>query len=269
MITVPPTPNFARPWTSFPICDPFYDFFDEEERILDPPPSTIPRAPSSSSLGVSLPFYISPSPVPDSGINQADMHYFNYFLSEMANVLPYVSIFPSTVSGLFSSSIHHPALRHCVLTLSALCADNQLNQGKQRALEHLSKSLKLLQRSLWQVQIDECVANAIFLLAYFNLLAGDKDSARKHLSGLSMVLDRIQQDHLVKNQGVLSPYAISPLTMLIWRMAIRVDFIIAIVTGERPIFPMYLTPLPPSARFRELMVGRHLIKRNSIDNGYY
>ena len=72
---------------------------------------------------------------------------------------------------------------------------------------------------------------------------GEHASARKHLAGLHLVLAQLQQDHLARNAGVLSPYAISPLTMLIWRMAVRMDFIMALMYGQRPIFPMYL-PYP-------------------------
>jgi hypothetical protein len=235
----PRASEVSRPWQSFPVLDPFFDFFEEDYHEHEQP------APSADDLTqipvntASSPLYISLVPVPDTEITQTDLPYIRYFLSEMSNTLPYANIFPSSIYGIFSSSIHHPALRYSVLSISALCCDKKSHQGKRRALEHLAKSLKLLQRSLWSVEVDECVANAIFLLAYFNLLAGDKISARKHLRGLSMVLDRIQQSHLVNNGGVLSPYAISPLTMLIWRMAIRVDFIIAITSAQRPVFPAY------------------------------
>jgi hypothetical protein len=92
------------------------------------------------------------------------------------------------------------------------------------------------------VEVDEGVAISIFLLAYFNVSSGEHASARKHLAGLSMVLAQLQADHLVKNGGVLSPYAVSPLTMLIWRMAIRMDFIMSVMYGLRPVFPMYYPP---------------------------
>ena len=88
------------------------------------------------------------------------------------------------------------------------------------------------------MEVDEGVAISIFLLAYFNVSSGELISARKHLAGLSMVLAQLQADYLVKSGGTLSPYAISPLTMLIWRMAIRMDFVMAIMYGLRPVFAM-------------------------------
>jgi Fungal specific transcription factor domain len=194
---------------------------------------------SSSSPETALSIFHSPAPAPDPDIPSTDLPYFNFFLAEMSNVLPYVNIFPATVSSVFSTSIHHPALRHSVLSVSALIADKKSDKGRERALEHLQKSLKLLQNSLSAVEVDEGVAISIFLLAYFNVASGEHSTARKHLRGLCMVLDQLQQNHLVKNGGILSPNAITPLTMLVWRMAIRMDFIMAITYGRRPVFPMY------------------------------
>lgn len=235
-VAIRPATDLARPWKSFPTRDPFFDLFCEDE-----PEDTSPEsaAPELSPPETSYTLLHSPAPAPDSDIPSGDLPYFRFFLAEMSNVLPYVNIFPSAVSSLFSSSIHHPALRHSVLSISALIADKVAHRGRERALQHLQKSLKLLQNSLSAVEVDEGVAISIFLLAYFNVSSGEHASARKHLTGLAMVMQQIQQDHMVRNGGVLSPYAISPLTMLVWRMAIRMDFIISILYAQRPIFPMF------------------------------
>jgi len=122
-----------------------------------------------------------------------------------------------------------------------------------RALDHLQKSLKHLQTSLSAVELDEGMAISIFLLAYFNVGSGEHATARKHLQGLHMVLEQLKQNHLVRNGGIPSPYAISPLTMLIWRMAIRMDFIMSIMYGQAPIFPVYvpLMMVEPDDRIAE------------------
>ena len=181
---------------------------------------------------------MSPPPVPDPDIPSTDLPYFSFFLEEMRNVLPYVDLFPDAPASVFSSSLCHPAVRHSLLSVSALISDKKSERGRRRALEHLQKSLTSLQRSLSAVEVDEGVAISIFLLAYFNVTSGEHVSARKHLAGLNMVLAQLQADHLRKSEGILSPYAISPLTMLIWRMAIRMDFIMAIMYSLRPVFPM-------------------------------
>jgi hypothetical protein len=197
--------------------------------------TTDTTSPSSGSLTLIR----SPPPVPDPDIPSTDLPYFSFFLEEMYNVLPYVNLFPAAPSSVFTTSLHHPALRHSVLSISALISDKKSERGRRRALEHLHKSLKLLQGSLSAVEVDEGVAISIFLLAYFNVSSGEHASARKHLAGLSMVLAQLHTDHVIKNGGFLSPYAMSPCTMLVWRMAIRMDFIISIMYGLRPVFPMY------------------------------
>src|SRR6202035_4881943 len=146
-----------------------------------------------SPPGTSYALSHSPAPVPDPDIPAGDLPYFSFFLAEMSNVLPYVNIFPSTLSSLFSSSIHHPALRHSVLSISSLIADKTAHRGKERALEHLQKSLRLLQNSLSTLAVDEGVAISIFLLAYFNVSSGEHASARKHLLGLAMVMEQLQR----------------------------------------------------------------------------
>jgi len=181
----------------------------------------------------------------------------------MSNILPYVNIFPSAPSSLFSTSLYHPALRHSVLSISALIADKKSGKGRERALEHLQKSLKLLQNSLSAVEVDEAVAISIFLVAYFNVSSGEHSAARKHLHGLQMVLAQLEKEHLTKNGGILSPHAVSPLTMLVWRMAIRMDFILAIIYGRRPIFPMYFIER------LVLIVELQKIERNLIASGLY
>jgi hypothetical protein len=237
------------PWSRFPSRDPFYDLLCDAEDGDDTTPEETSTDPSQASSSSSPPnsalSLYSPAIAPDSDIPQSDLPYISFFLAEMSNVLPYVTLFPSTVPSLFASSIHHPALRHSVLSVSSLISDKKHRRGKQRALEHLQKSLKLLQASLSAPSVDEGIAIAIFLLVYFGVANGEHSSARKHLAGLHLVLTQLQQEHLARNAGVASPYAISPLTMLVWRMAVRMDFVMALVYGQRPIFPMYPSPLSP------------------------
>ena len=214
--------------------------------------------------------YYSPAPTPDPDIPPSDLPYFKFFLAEMPNVLPYVNIFPSTVSALFSCSINHSALRYSVLSVSALIADKKSDRGRTRALQHMQKSLKLIQDNLSAAEVDEGVAISIFLLAYFNVSSGEHSTSRKHLRGLQMVLNQLQHNHLIRNGGTVSPCAISPLAMLVWRMAIRMDFIVAVTYGRRPIFPMYNFFPPLMALFLvdgELMLVLLKTKKNSIDNG--
>jgi len=216
-------------WPAIPSRDPFQDIFCEDDDDTSP---------TNSETSYTL--IHSPAPVPTSDIPSSDLPYFTFFLEQMSNILPYVNLFPSAPSNVFSVSLQHPALRHSILSISALIADKKSDRGRVRALDNLQKSLKHLKTSLSAVEVDEGMAISIFLLAYFNVSSGEHNTARKHLQGLRLVLEQLKQNHLARNGGVPSPYAVSPLTMLIWRMAIRMDFIISIMYGQLPIFPVYV-----------------------------
>lgn len=253
-------PLSELPWPTLPDRDPFHELLYDDEANVSESSSN-----ESTPQDASCVFKYSPAPVPDTEIRPSDIPYFNFFLEEMDDVLPYANLFPSAIQGLFSSSIHHKALRHSVLSISALIADKKSALGKERALEHLQKSMTLINSSLSAVEVDEGMAISIFMLAYINVASGEHSTARKHLRGLGMVLDQLQQDHFVRNGGRKSPFAMSPLTMLVWRMAIRMDFIIAIIYARRPVFPMY----DPSTLDSSDVLELHRIKRSSTDNGLF
>jgi hypothetical protein len=154
----------------------------------------------------------------------------------MFNVFPYVNLFTSTITDLLRASMLHPPLRHGVLAISALFADKNAQLGRARAYEHHQKSIRLLQTALSAVEVNEGIVISILLLTYFNVASGEHAAARKHLLGLRVVFENLQMD--IRKKGRLTPYAIGPLTMLTWRTAIRMDFILAMIYSLPPIFPM-------------------------------
>ena len=251
-------PTIEVSWPMIPSSDPFSPlFYDEEDETISPPSSAGSLTPSELPY---FPTYFPPD-IPNSDISATDLPYLTFCLEEMSNILPYANLFPSTASSLLSSSLHHPTLLHSLLSLSALLSGKKFDKSHERALEHLSKSLKLLQNRLSTVEVDEGVAISIFLLAYINMASGEHTSARKHLHGLRVILDRLQEDQMSKNGGIQSPYAVSPLTMLVWRMAIQMDFSISIMDRRRPIFPMYVMYV------MVLMAEFQRIRRSFIGSG--
>jgi len=86
-------------------------------------------------LSSSLPEFNSPE---SQGYDEdgSDPSYFNFFFTELSKAFPYVHLFPWTAATLFSTSNHNPALRHSVLAVAALIA-NQGDGGSSQALEHL------------------------------------------------------------------------------------------------------------------------------------
>ena len=219
--------------------------------------SAPPTALSAFLVSPSFPFsppQITPEEEPDSS-------YFNFFLSELWKCFPYVNLFPWTAATLFSSSNHNPALRESVLAVAALIA-NQGSEGEREALVHLQKALQLLQSRFSNLEADDGMAISSFLLAHFSIMMGDYLTARNHLKGMSAILNKLDHGPSLHKESVPSPLNTDKLTLLIWRMAIRVDFISAVACGKAPVLP----------RSENLLKVLTLVfpkkKREFIDSGY-
>ena len=70
------------------------------------------------------------------------------------------------------------------------------------------------------------------------MMLGDHTTAKKHLRGMSIVLSKLDHSEGPHKESVPSPLTTDKLTMLIWRMAIRIDFISSIACGKDPVLPM-------------------------------
>jgi hypothetical protein len=180
-------------------------------------------------------------PVPDDSlVDPQDSHYLRFFVLEMPRVLPYAKLFPTAVGEVFYNGIHHTALRYSILSLSAFMADRRAQRPSTRAYIHLEKSLCLLQDAISNGNIDDGVLYAVFLMVYFNIVNSDHASSRRHLQGLQSLLDYRQRQVAAERTltaGLGQPLIMPALTMLIRRMALRLDFVLAIFYARKPIFP--------------------------------
>jgi len=165
--------------------------------------------------------------------------YINFFLSELSTSFPYVKLFPWATTKLFDTSSHNPSLQQSVLSVAALLAENRSEREHAQALDHLQKALQMLQSQISTFKIDEGVAISSFLLAHFSIMLGEHLTARKHLDGMVIVLKNLNPENM--QESVVSPLTIEPLTMLIWRMAKRIDIVSSIACGEPPVMPRFLS----------------------------
>jgi hypothetical protein len=177
----------------------------------------------------------------DSIVDPQDSHYLRFFVLEMPRVLPYAKLFPTAVGEVFYNGIHHTALRHAILSLSAFMADRRAKRPATRAYMHLQKALRLLQDAISGGNIDDGVLYAVFLMVYFNLVNSDHASSRRHLQGLQSLLDyrqrQVTAERTLTSTGQGNQLVMPVLTMLIRRMAMRLDFVLSIFYARKPIFP--------------------------------
>lgn len=156
----------------------------------------------------------------------------------MSKGFPYVNLFPWAPAKIFATSKYHPALRQSVLSVAALIAQNDIGQGRDKAFDHLQNALKILQDRISTSNIDEGLVVSSFLLAQFSIMLGEPQTARTHLAGMVVVLKQLSNgEGNSRGDSVVSPTKIEPLTMLIWRMAKRIDYITSIASGEAPVLP--------------------------------
>jgi hypothetical protein len=226
ILTPQTTPREPRP-------DPFADLFGHSEYDETNSPDTTDLSSFLSSSAVPITSETQPSDEDHSGAS-----YFNFFLQELSKCFPYVNLFPWTAATLFSSSNHNPALRQSVLAVAALMANGAAN-GAAEALKHLQTALQLIRNRLSavDVSVDDGLAISSFLLAHFSMMLGDHATSKKHLRGMSIVLNKLDHSEGPHKESVPNPLTTDKLTMLIWRMAIRIDFISSIASGKEPVLP--------------------------------
>lgn len=263
LILEPPPNVHSSPSASSisPIASPAYPLqysYASSEHLLTPDAPEVQADPflglvfngeyDNGIVATNLSSFLSSSPTmsiaPERQTSEEDRSgasYFNFFLTELSQCFPYVNLFPWTAATLFSSSNHNPALRHSVLAVAALIADQEAN-GEAEALKHLQNALQLLRNRLSAVDlyVDDGLAISSFLLAHFSMMLGDHTTAKKHLRGMSIVLSKLNYgEGSLHKEFVPSPLITDKLTVLIWRMAIRIDFISSIACGKEPVLPKY------------------------------
>lgn len=127
------------------------------------------------------------------------------------------------------------------------------------ALEHLQKALQLVRSNTSTLEIDEGVAISAFLLAHCNVMGSRY--RKKYVDGIVNILTKLNSESM--RQSLLSPLTIDPLTMLIWRMAKRINFISSIACGEVPVLPSSLYHGKPSS---SLLQKHNQIHRECIQS---
>jgi Fungal specific transcription factor domain len=184
------------------------------------PLSVIPRAPEWPNL------YVDP----------VDMKYFNYFLAHTKMFMPYTNLFPEAIDLMFARTSQSKPLRHAILALGSQMADRSLQRASPRSIYHKQEAIVSLQRSLTTNDIDENVAIAVFMLLFMDTFEG-KAIVHAHLRGLMLVLKEIHAD--TEDGSVAYWHKLSPLLMLVWRIAMRVDSVVATTQQATPIFPPF------------------------------
>ena len=159
----------------------------------------------------------------------SDQKYFNFFLTQLRSVLAYSNLFPAIVDSIFVQATQNRMLMHTVLSVSSHIADRSVGRPLIRSYVHKQQAIALLQKAISSSEIEEGLIIAVFLLAWNEVASGEL-SARHHLQGLYLLLQKFQgQTQNTSN--------VTPSIMLIWRIAIRHDYLLSMFSKEPPVFP--------------------------------
>lgn len=219
--------------------DPFADLFSDDDILQNASADVADLSAFLTSSPGDDPAAVPTPESKDVEDDQSEQSYFNFFLSELPKSFPYINLFPWTAATLFSSSNHYPALRQSVLAVASLIADRE-NHIPGEALRRLQIALQCLRNRLSEVDknVDDGMIISSFLLAHFSMMLGDHASATKHLRGMSLFLSQLNHSRGLHKDSIPSPLTTDKLTVLIWRMAIRIDFISSISEGRAPVLAM-------------------------------
>lgn len=170
------------------------------------------------------------SPIAEqTAIEDADPPYFSFFVVGLGKIVS--NFFPDFVTNLLARSTFNTGVRLSILSMSAMLLDVSRNRPLVRYHENRRRAIAVLQGSLSARFVDEGTAIAVYLLVWMDYVSGCYgDAAINHLRGLSMIFTHLQK----------GGRKLSPLLMLIWKKAIRMDFYVAHFSGRVPGFP----PIP-------------------------
>jgi len=122
-----------------------------------------------------------------------------------------------------------------------MISDYRLKRPLDRFHYQYVKTLQLIQNSLRKMEVDEGIAIAVYLMLCIDTVRADLDTARKHLKGLFLILQQLQQKPVLSFNGDYGPITkVSPLMMHIWRVSIKIDWTASLFLVEPPILP----PIP-------------------------
>ena len=236
------TPPSNAPTLSSPEVDPsiFTDFSSSSSDSLSSSPKSL-YGYGSAMMDVIDPNQTNVMP-PMTVLTADESLLFGFFLRELPSLLPFSELFPSVCNDLWAMSVTHIPLTQSILALSSYLSDRQADIPRIHKLTYLKEALTRLQEAISAGIVDEGVIVAVFLLALLNTLSGDFKNSRRHLQGMCQLLQFYHQ----QRAGPIPPNTIPynslcyPIVMLLWRMAIRMEYHVAFYDGGQgaPIFPI-------------------------------
>ena len=179
-------------------------------------------------------FYKTPT-FTDAVVDPLDSRYFWFFLASMNQIFNYTELFPSIVSDIFSRTLDNVCVKYSVLSISSIIADFRLRRSLERFEVNYIVSLRKIQECIDRNELDEGLAIGVFLIAWIDAVRARMSSCRKHLHGLSLILQQVEPTCRNPSNG---RSVTSPFLMLIWRLSVRLDCAVSFYSLQEPVLQM-------------------------------
>ena len=150
-----------------------------------------------------------------------------YLNASPANIWNWYQLFPNITDHVFNVSLGNDSLRHALLAVSACVRDLfSKTPASEFYLTEKAASLRLLQQAISNDLVDEAMAISVVMQIGMDVLLGRLRHTRQHLHGLRLIFERLKQNARDTGQPL------SPLALLIQRMALRIDYSLVSLSGE-------------------------------------
>lgn len=159
-------------------------------------------------------------------------------------MLVYSNLFPSLVGDIFCRGVQHICVSRSILSTASMIADHRLQRPMDRSKVQYITTIQLIQSAIREERVDEGLAIAVFLIAWGDAISSRFESCRKHIRGFYLVLQQIDKNRQTLNSALQADppggprqLRVSRLIMLIWRIAVRADWIMSFYSGKPPVLP--------------------------------
>jgi len=214
------------PSTDFTSAD---DFIFTSSSIPDPP-SEPEDFPSNSSENTDLVKLFYEPHMDDWTREVAQLNSLKFFVSgSPGNIFNFWELFPNLTEEILLLSITSSSLRHSMLATAAVIRDAVMHRPPSE-FYYLEKqtSLRLLQADISGGAVDEALALSVLMQICMDTACGNLRSTYRHMRGLWLIYEQLRKQGGGKK--------LTPLGMLLKRMALRTDLAITSMMEETPCF---------------------------------
>jgi len=204
--------------------DPFA--FSESHHSLSQSLSANPISLGGSDLGNLVEIARNPPTLASSTLTLSiqESILIDFFLREVPDLLPFSELFPSICTEIWAISLTHYPLTQSILALSNWISVRQSEIISTDDVRYLQNALDGVQENISLGTVNEGTIAAVYLLALLRMLSGDYKGARKQLEEM-FGLCRVYRLRPTSDGIHSSNYY--PIVMLLWRMAIRMEYHVA------------------------------------------